>query len=205
MIIDKMHLLILSVLVIGSFALDDNLKLVAINLFNEFSNKTRVNELVSSNFESDLLKRFPNSSVAHIYEQYTLNQIESLETELDEHVHFIYKPIRQEIKVAKVDFIKHCLTYQKEADLGRFEQNFLETGNKLVSLQKLVLRIINSGLETKLTSPRNDAPNKSWFSTVFNRLFNMFFGKCSSVSLQILIDFGYLKGCNLQNRHRQVR
>ena len=171
--------------------LDEPTRKLVVKLFHEFSNKTRLAELITNGINNgqavNTLERFPVKPVAEIYRNYTLNQIAALETELDQHDHFIYKPIEDKAKEVKNEFRSACESYEQEGDLNQFENKFLETGKELVSLQKLVIRIINSKLEDKLKTDRktNFRSGRNWIYNMFDRLNSLFLGKCQSIQIQI--------------------
>lgn len=161
-----------------SVVLDDNLRKLALNLFRAFSNKTQLTELVTNELSS--LEKFPVQPVAEIYRNYTLEQIRALELELGQHRHFVYEPIEEKCNEVRIEFGRACQTYDRDGDLKQFEQKFLQTGGELVSLQKMVIRIINSKLEDKLkvTSKAISRTGRTnWIYTLFDRLNHLFLGK----------------------------
>lgn len=170
----------LLLLQLGSIAaLKDELKNLAVSLFRDLSDPPdRMLALISESKST-----FPAESVARIYENFTRQQLDALESELATHQHFIYRPLKAETKSVKSEFEKWVLAYRADGDLAQFEQRFLQVGNRLISVQKLILRIINSGLEQKLTSPRQEsaANQRSLWSVMFDQLRRLFFGELASL------------------------
>lgn len=164
--------------------LDDTTRKLVLNLFREFSNKTLLAELIVNGGAGDpssvaALERFPAKPVAEIYQNYTLKQIMALENELSEHDHFVYEPIEEKTRLVKAQFGDACQSYDKNGNLKQFEQQFIHTGHELVSLQKMVLRIINSKLEEKLkpTKSTRSRVGRNWVYNFFDQLNGLFLGK----------------------------
>lgn len=165
--------------------LDDTTRKLVLNLFRDFSNKTHLAELIVNGGAGDqnslaALERFPAEPVAEIYRNYTLNQIKALETELSEHDHFVYEPIEEKTRLVKAQFGDACQSYDTNGNLKQFEQQFIHTGHELISLQKMVLRIINSKLEDKLkpTKPAGRSRvGRNWVYNMFDQLNGLFLGK----------------------------
>ena len=172
----------------GALQLDDTTRKLVLSLFREFSNKTLLAELIVNHGGGQkavaALEHFPAEPVAEIYRNYTLKQITALETELSEHDHFIYQPIEEKTRLVKSQFGAACQSYDSNGNLKQFENQFIDTGKELVSLQKMVLRIINSKLEEKLTPTKPSSRSRvgrNWVYNLFDRLNRLFLGKVQSV------------------------
>lgn len=159
--------------------LDDNLKILAIKLFNESNNRTFVNAIMQFDDSSRL--------VADIYKKYTLQQLTLLDNELRQHEHFIYEPIKAKALELRDNFTRSCVHYDETLNIISLENDFLKFGEQIVQLQKLILRIINSDLEHKIsnlaTSPllfniKNDFPVERTNNSldIFDHFGQLFFG-----------------------------
>ena len=138
--------------------LNDQLKSVAIDLLKQSSNQTFVAELLANqNAAATQIQSYPSmdESIGKVYKQMTQSQIEALQNELQLHDHFIYEPIREKCTQIQIEFEKSSDDYDQTRDIYRLERDFLNTGDQLVSLQKMVIRIINSKLEQRLRQPKH--------------------------------------------------
>lgn len=157
-------------------SLDDNLKKLAIKLFNESNNRTFVNAIMQFDDSSRL--------VADIYKKYTFQQLTLLENELQLHEHFIYEPIKTKASELRDNFTRACAKYDETLNIISLENDFLTFGEQIVQLQKLILRIINSNLEHKIHNLAS-SPN------LFN-IKNDFSVERTNNSLDIFDHFGQL-------------
>ncbi|OTF82302.1 hypothetical protein BLA29_000164 [Euroglyphus maynei] len=101
-----------------------------------------------------------DESIAKVYKQMTMSQIEALQNELQLHDHFIYEPIREKCSKIETEFEQSCHHYDQNGDIYRLEKDFLATGDQVVSLQKMVIRIINSKLEQRLRQPKQSSAER---------------------------------------------
>ena len=165
------------------FELNDQLQSVAINLLKQSANRTFVTELVNENVDATKIQSYPSmdESIAKVYKQMTWSQIDALKNELKLHDHFIYEPIHEKCTEIATEFEQSCDHFDQHGDIYRLEKDFLATGDQVVSLQKMVIRIINSKLEQRLPKqPKSLAKQNYGIGTdildQFDYLCRSFFG-----------------------------
>lgn len=180
------------------------LRQLAIHLFQEFSNPSTLNGYIMKTFGTTKYQP-PAHVIGAIYENYTMSQFAVLYEELRlDPDNKLYEPILVKVRQLHVNFRRSIAQYRGDGDLKQFEAKFLDTGSKLVSIQKLVLRIVNSRLEEEedkalpkysstdvnLSALANSSSSSSvnqgktkqgkmntWLTEIFDDLSNLFFGK----------------------------
>lgn len=124
--------------------LDPALKLLALQLFKDTSNTGLFSKVLATFPDANNVHTLPNDRLGRMYRDYNNKQIEALERELAKEETQIYHTMRIKTQQIKVSWRVSIKEYENNGDIKTFENKFLKTGNNLVSLQKLVIRVVNS-------------------------------------------------------------
>lgn len=173
--------------------LDENLRNLASDLLSQSSDDAFLQAFIdhqSSSNQEHQIDLTRTDLLGQIYANYTADQIRALEIELINRNHRLYDPIRNETKYLRRKFLNSLNRFVIDDDLGHFERDFLSIGDEIVRLQKMILRIIHSGLENKigliverqpkisLDEQRQQQPQCHMLWCKFNALIRILFGKC---------------------------
>ena len=149
--------------------LDDNMNKILFDLFVEvFGNNPNPKIEV------------PVSTVADIYCNYTREQLDSLKVELKRLDYRFESVVRKRVESLQERFLIANIEYALNKNLTNYEKNFIQIGEQLVALQKLVLRLTNADQpidENSISNARSG--RKSIVGTIFDRLAGLLLGVSS--------------------------
>ena len=156
--------------------LDDNMNRILFDLFVEvFGNNP------NNNIDNQI--EVPVSTVAQIYRNYTQEQLDSLRLELKK-LDNRFDIVRKRVDGLQEKFLIANLEYALNKNLSKFENSFIQIGEKLITLQKLVLKFTNADQPFNENSIKNmRTGRKSMFSTIFNRLSGLLLGVTNDQSV----------------------
>lgn len=130
----------------GGNMLDPTLRLLALQLFKDTSNTGLFNKVLASFPGGNNVQTLPTDRLGRMYRDYTNKQIEALQDELAKEDTQIYQAMKAKTQQIKMSWTASVSDYEATGDIKTFEGKFLQTGNNLVSLQKLVIRVVNSAI-----------------------------------------------------------
>ena len=156
--------------------LDDNMNRILFDLFVEvFGNNP------NNNIDNQI--EVPVSTVAQIYRNYTQEQLDSLRLELKK-LDNRFDIVRKRVDGLQEKFLIANLEYALNKNLSKFENSFIQIGEQLITLQKLVLKFTNADQPFNENSIKNmRTGRKSMFSTIFNRLSGLLLGVTNDQSV----------------------
>ena len=146
--------------------LDDNMNRILFDLFVE----------VFGNNPNDKIE-VPVTTVADIYRNYTQEQLDSLRVELKKLDYRYESIIRKRVETLNEKFLISNIEYALNKNLTNYEKNFIEIGEQLVTLQKLVLKLTNADQPVNESSiPVIRSGRKSMITSIFDRLAGLLLG-----------------------------
>lgn len=147
--------------------LDDKTNRILLDLFvHVFGN----NPDNSSEYKIEL----PVSAVAELYYNYTQEQLNSLRTALNK-LDNRFDIVRQRVDALQKTFLLSNIEYALTKNLSQYENHFIHIGERVVTLQKLVLKFTNEDKPIDISAVNRNG-RKSVFATAFNRLAQLLLG-----------------------------